>query len=671
MVLCFSLILQSTNVYAENKIPDAFWQLIKDEAVLVDSSNLQDQIDNWLDIISLFDTWPANNQKRLEITTPRLQKIIANYEALKNYDQALVYLEAYIENATYLEDLGLWNQDARLWAESKIINLKVDIDLFVTTEVKDSKAPLAKYEPKNGLYYGATYDLDPNVKSLDQVGHVPAYPKENSAFLIYLDFGQNIRDFDWYISQAKAAGSGVLLAWNAYEVYGDMAQHSAYIQSTAQYLSDLDVPVFLRYGGEFNIAEGFEDHQGFIDNYQYLADLVRREASNVAMVWSPNEISASDRDHEDYYPGDTYVDWVGISTYTSYYFGIKKDYGAQQAAIDNQYFTGSKANPLSKIDDIVSTYGHKKPIMITENGIGHYSKIAEEDLTDWAKIQLQRTYAYIPLKYPQVKAIFYFNAHVKANTRNIYALYENKVIQEAFVDLTASDVYLDKMDKSLSHYPYSVNSQRQWVTDETLHLQTLLIVPELLRPSVRYMVNNEGVFRSSTLPYHFNLKASDLKEGLNSLDIEILDDQQVPVKTVKYSLFKTEEGVSISKAKQLVFRLNHGRVYENNLGVDLPAPPFIKDGRSMVPLRYIGEALGAKVTWYADSKSVTYEKQGQVMTLSLNDTTAYMNGEKVILDVAPTLLSGSTFVPIRVISEYFGAKVTWRGADESIIIDIF
>jgi|GEM_PF-808274 len=670
LALALTLALPSF-AFADEKIPSEFWQLIKVEADLAETDDLQGQIDNWLEIISLFDSWPDTSQKKLEIVTPRYQKIINNYEALKNYDLALVYLEIYLKHATQLETMGLWDQFARLWAESKIINLNLDVDLFVTAPLDDVEEDLAKYEPQKGLYYGAPYDLDPNVDRLTDVGHVAAYPKTNSAFLIYLEFETDIQDFDWYISQAKEAGAGIMLAWNAYEVYEDMSVHKAYIEETASYIKNLEVPVFLRYGAEFNIAEGFEDHEGFKDNYRYLTDLVRSKADNVATVWSPNDISESSRDHEDYYPGDEYVDWVGMSTYTYYYFGSQKDYGDQQEAIDNQFFTGPKANPLSKVQDIIETYGHKKPIMLSENGIGHYSKVAKEDLTDWAIQQLRRTYAYIPLKYPQVKAIFYFNAHVPSNTNNIYALYENEKFREAFVDLTSSQVYLDKMSTELTTYPQSLNKGSYEISEDSIDLQTLVIVPDVLEPTVRYYINDQETFSSKVLPYHYSLDRDDLNDGLNTLTLEVIDDQGDLVKTLTYNILKSKDSIRISKPKQLTFQLDNPTVRVNSETSQLDAAPFLKAGTSMVPLRFIGEALGAKVTWYAETRSVSYEKGDQAMVLSLDDTTAYMNGQAVSLSVAPTLMGGRTFVPVRVISEYFGATVNWRAADRSIIIDIY
>lgn len=545
LILCLALIFQSSFVFADLKIPGEFWKLITTESSLAEGDDLQAQIDNWLEIIALFDDWPDDNQTKLEIQTPRYQKIINNYETLKNYDQALVYLELYKYNASKLEEIGLWDKDARVWAESKIVNLKLDVELFVTTDAEE-RDDLAKFEPEHGLYYGATYDLDPSVNRLSDIGQIETYPKENSAFLIYLEFGHNIQDFDWLISQAKEAGGGLLLAWNAYEVYDDMSQNEAYIIQTANYLKNLDIPVFLRYGAEFNIAEGFENYEGFIENFRYVTDLVRSKTDNVAMVWSPNDISASDRNHEDYYPGDDYVDWVGLSTYTSYYFGVKKDYGSQQEAIDNQYFTGSKANPLNKIKDIVTTYGDRKPIMISENGIGHYSKVANEDLTDWAKIQLQRTYAYVPLMYPQVKAIFYFNTHIESNTRNIYALYENKEMQEAFVDLTASDVYLESMDQVLTEYPYSVNTEERLVTKDVLDFQTLVIVPEELSPQVHYVLNGNLQESSQEIPYKWSLQASKLNEGDNSLTLEVYGEDGSFIKQEDYLIYKDGSHVYVS-----------------------------------------------------------------------------------------------------------------------------
>jgi hypothetical protein len=112
-------------------------------------------------------------------------------------------------------------------------------------------------------------------------------------------------------------------------------------------------------------------------------------------------------------------------------------------------------------------------------------------------------------------------------------------------------------------------------------------------------------------------------------------------------------------------------------GVTLDSAPYIDkaSGRTMVPMRFIDEAFGASVTWNAGTRHVSVETEGTAnhkslsMVMTIGSKTATVNGKAVTLDVAPTIVAGRTFVPLRVISETLGAQVTWKAASRTITID--
>ncbi len=88
-------------------------------------------------------------------------------------------------------------------------------------------------------------------------------------------------------------------------------------------------------------------------------------------------------------------------------------------------------------------------------------------------------------------------------------------------------------------------------------------------------------------------------------------------------------------------------------------PPTIIDGRTLVPMRAIFEALGATVGWDASSATATAELNGNVLKITENATVAYMNDEELTLDVPAQILNGRFVVPVRFVSESFNAKVDW------------
>ena len=98
-------------------------------------------------------------------------------------------------------------------------------------------------------------------------------------------------------------------------------------------------------------------------------------------------------------------------------------------------------------------------------------------------------------------------------------------------------------------------------------------------------------------------------------------------------------------------------------------PPENVNGRILVPFRSVFEGLGATISFNAAENSVTGEREGRSVKVILNDTTAYIDGKPVTLDVPAQNINGSTMVPIRFISESFDSTVTWN--NDIQLVEIF
>ncbi len=98
----------------------------------------------------------------------------------------------------------------------------------------------------------------------------------------------------------------------------------------------------------------------------------------------------------------------------------------------------------------------------------------------------------------------------------------------------------------------------------------------------------------------------------------------------------------------------------------LDVPPQILDGRTMVPLRFLGEALGATLNWDGGERRITLTAGSRTVLLWVDRPQGQVNGSPVNLDVPPTIVDGRTLVPLRFISENLGARLTWNAADKSI-----
>lgn len=99
--------------------------------------------------------------------------------------------------------------------------------------------------------------------------------------------------------------------------------------------------------------------------------------------------------------------------------------------------------------------------------------------------------------------------------------------------------------------------------------------------------------------------------------------------------------------------------------------PYInEDDRTMVPLRFVAEALGAQVGWDGDTRQVTITSGGNTVVLTIDSETYTLNGETYAMDTAPEINTGlnRTMVPIRFIMEALGMAVEWDAVNRLVII---
>ncbi len=89
---------------------------------------------------------------------------------------------------------------------------------------------------------------------------------------------------------------------------------------------------------------------------------------------------------------------------------------------------------------------------------------------------------------------------------------------------------------------------------------------------------------------------------------------------------------------------------------------------TLVPLRSIFQALGATVGWDASTQTVTATKAQTSVKLQIGSRTAYVNGQAVTLQVPGKIIQGNTMVPLRFVSEALGASVEWDGTTQTINI---
>ena len=150
------------------------------------------------------------------------------------------------------------------------------------------------------------------------------------------------------------------------------------------------------------------------------------------------------------------------------------------------------------------------------------------------------------------------------------------------------------------------------------------------------------------------------KEGLNVVDVTATDAAGNVAKT----------GIPVTYVARTLIRLQVGNktAMINDTSKTLQAAPVNVKGTVMVPLRFIGEAFGATVEWEPVFKIVRLQLGSTTIYLQIGSNYASVNGKKIVLQGLPTIINGTTMVPIRFISEAFNAQVTWIAATQGVEI---
>ncbi|TYQ16024.1 UNVERIFIED_CONTAM: copper amine oxidase-like protein [Acetivibrio alkalicellulosi] len=93
-----------------------------------------------------------------------------------------------------------------------------------------------------------------------------------------------------------------------------------------------------------------------------------------------------------------------------------------------------------------------------------------------------------------------------------------------------------------------------------------------------------------------------------------------------------------------------------------------ENGRTMVPVRFVSEALGAEVLWDGEYRVVTIKKDIDVITIKIGEKRVNKNGRPHEIDTRAVIRSDRTFVPLRFVSEMLGASVGWIAATRTVEI---
>lgn len=287
-------------------------------------------------------------------------------------------------------------------------------------------APLAKFEPPgNRVYHGASLPetwTESGLRAQVQ-GYQRVAGKRISVVTWFASAYEQGRLTSWRnnyalpLTRVRKAGAVSLIKFSvqdyAFAQTGRIAStrdiargvYDAYFEEAAEAVRDFKDPVFISINHEMNgtwypFSEAYPGSnvtaQDYIAAWRRIVDVFRRKgANNAAFVWSPNVPDVGPVPYTSYYPGDAYVDWVGVSFYSG--------------------------NAVSNLQQIYRTYAPKKPIFITEWATGEDKNryfVGFPGEAQW----IEQFFTSLEKNYPRVKAISWFQWDKRQQGESNYQL---------------------------------------------------------------------------------------------------------------------------------------------------------------------------------------------------------------------------------------------------------
>ncbi len=317
--------------------------------------------------------------------------------------------------------------------------------IIETPMQENSPRALAKFEPQRGCYIGAFIENDYTIQ-----GVVSAWEqmtrKKHASYFTYVGYGRPFPQ-EW-VEKLKTANAAPHIAFEPNNGLDEVVD-GPYLRAWARDAARAKTPIFLRWASEMNgktwTAYG-NSTELYIEKFRLVAQIMREEAPNVAMVWTPfvEPENLSAQSHiDEYYPGDEWVDWVGINTYAVYV----NDGDPLRPA--------SQKDILQGLRFIVEKYGARKPIHVSEFAATIYCKGTAADTVDFAISRMNQFYGAIRTQFPDVKSVNWFCWDtIRANHRNNnYSIIDDGRALAAYRKIVADPHFLANVTYDATQWP--------------------------------------------------------------------------------------------------------------------------------------------------------------------------------------------------------------------------
>lgn len=345
--------------------------------------------------------------------------------------------DAYTKESKIYRELG--HTQAAIAEEIKARKYATESGFYVSDRSPATNTSLERLEPPRGCYLGAFIDRDDEISKIhfqsqthgdiDQFNKLVKRP--HATFFMYRSYGMPF-PMKW-AEYVKRKGAFPHIAWEPRSL--DDVKDDEYLRKFLRDAASLDHPVILRFASEMNGQ--WTRYHGDPEAYKEKFRLVfqeSRKAPKVALMWCPNAVPQ--KTIKEYYPGDDYVDWVGVNFYSVPF-------------LDNDpNRPGDLLFPTDHFRYVYQTYAEKKPIAIGEWAASQASALSETPVTKFAVTKMSQLYATLPTRYPRVKMVNWYDCNNLIQARddrklNNYQITKPPAVRDAYQASVASKHYLE------------------------------------------------------------------------------------------------------------------------------------------------------------------------------------------------------------------------------------
>lgn len=433
--------------------------------------------------------------------------------------------------ACYVREAELWelagDHQSSLGALRRASYSGSTVQMFMTSDNESYSGRKyfgALYEPKNGIRIGVTmkYSSHEYMETFTSIAG-----KEAAGFILYGSIGTPIKNYKLSFEQAVKKDKIIQYALQPTSSadFNSIVENDKRYITLAKELQATGAKILVRFACEMNDASSewySEDYENYKTRWRYVADIFHKYAPNCAMVWSPNFYPADNMEY--YYPGDKYVDYVGLSAYCEF----TPETDPLGLGIDRNRFE-------SVLDTIVGLYGHKKPIIISEGGASYYHVKTGTDITEFASTQLLNFLNYLPIKYPQVSSMYLFET-LDAGGRK-FQLLENPTYHNAYKTGIANPAYVSNNNDHNDGIPYSLElCNNVTVPAQKVNLHAYFKTFENDFSYAVYQINGKNVGVVWEAPYTQYIDFSSYKGQTISLTAKAYDSKEQLCATKTYTI---------------------------------------------------------------------------------------------------------------------------------------